>query len=181
MSKAAKKAKTRKSDAPKRSPGRPSDYSREIAQVICRQLGNGESLRQICASPGMPGKTTIMKWLESNLEFRGQYVRARELQAEHWAEEIIEIADDSQNDFIEKEGRDGSTYEAVNFENINRSRLRVDTRKWLMARLAPKKYGDKITNELVGDAENPLHSKHLVEIHFVASNGSGQPANEEDE
>ena len=129
----------------------------------------------------MPGKTTIMKWLESNLEFRGQYVRARELQAEHWAEEIIEIADDSQNDFIEKEGRDGSTYEAVNFENINRSRLRVDTRKWLMARLAPKKYGDKITNELVGDAENPLHSKHLVEIHFVASNGSGQPANEEDE
>ena len=55
----------------------------------------------------MPGKTTIMKWLESNLEFRGQYLRARELQAEHWAEEIIEIADDSKNDFVEKDGRGG--------------------------------------------------------------------------
>jgi hypothetical protein len=124
MSKATKKTKARKQAPPKRPPGRPSDYSREIAQVICRRLGNGESLRQICVSPGMPGKTTIMKWLESNLDFRGQYARARELQAEHWAEEIIEIADDSRNDFIEKEGRDGSTYEAVDNEHINRSRLK---------------------------------------------------------
>ena len=66
------------------------------------------------------------------------------LQAEHWAEEIIEIADDSKNDFVEKEG-----HTALNSENINRSRLRVDTRKWLMARLAPKKYGDK-DNERIG-------------------------------
>ena len=85
-----------------------------------------------------------MRWLEAHLEFRDQYARARELQAEHWAEEIIEIADDSRNDFIEKEGRAALEAES---ENINRSRLRVDTRKWLMARLAPKKYGDRVTNE----------------------------------
>ena len=180
MSKAARKTKTKTSDAPKRSPGRPSDYSPKIAQEICKRLGNGESLRQICASATMPGKTTIMKWLESNLEFRGQYVRARELQAEHWAEEIIEISDDSRNDFVEKEGRDGSAYETVNYENINRSRLRVDTRKWLMARLAPKKYGDKITNELVGDPNNPLHSQHEVIVTFVEAK-NGRPANEGDE
>jgi hypothetical protein len=173
MSKTTKKPKVRKAAPAKRSPGRPSDYSREIALEICKRLGNGESLRQICASLGMPGKTTIMRWLNDNAEFRAQYARARELQAEHWAEEILEISDDSRNDFVEKEG-----HAALNSENINRSRLRVDTRKWLMARLAPKKYGDKITNELVGDAENPLHSHHVVEVCFIAAK-DGKPAEED--
>jgi hypothetical protein len=173
--KMSKKTTAKKSDTAKRSPGRPSDYSQKTALEICKKLGNGESLRQICASSGMPGKTTIIKWLESNLDFRAQYARARELQAEHWAEEIIQIADDSRNDFIEKENRDGSTYEAVDNEHINRSRLRVDTRKWLMARLAPKKYGDRVTTEMVGDADNPLQCKHIVEVVFIAAE-DGRPA-----
>jgi hypothetical protein len=174
MSKTAKKPKTDKPAASKRSPGRPSDYSPEIAREICKRLGNGESLRQICAEAEMPSKTSVMRWLEANKEFRDQYARARELQAEHWAEEIIEIADDSRNDFVEKEGRDGSTYEAVDGEHINRSRLRVDTRKWLMARLAPKKYGDRVTTEMVGDADNPLQCKHTVEVVFISAK-DGRP------
>jgi hypothetical protein len=161
----------------KRPKGRPSDYSAQIAEIICSRIGDGESLRHICTSPGIPGKSSIMRWLEANPEFRDQYARARELQAEHWAEEIIEIADDSRNDFIEKEGRDGSTYEAVDGEHINRSRLRVDTRKWLMARLAPKKYGDRVTNELIGDKDNPLVSHHVVQVEFVAAKGA-RPATE---
>ena len=175
LSKATKPAKATKQGTPPRPPGRPSDYSRKIALEICKRLGLGEGLRQICASPEMPGKTTVMRWLEAHLEFREQYARARELQAEHWAEEIIEIADDSRNDFVEKENRDGSTYEALNSENINRSRLRVDTRKWLMARPAPKKYGDKVTTALVGDPENPVHSQHTVIVEFVESK-DGKPA-----
>ena len=155
----------------KRPPGRPSDYSRKTALEICRRLADGQSLRQICASPEMPGKSSIMRWLEAHLEFRDQYARARELQAEHWAEEIIEIADDGRNDFIEKEGR-----AALNAENINRSRLRVDTRKWLMARLAPKKYGDRVTNELIGDKDNPLNTHHVVEVQFVSATAQGLPA-----
>ena len=162
MTKANPKSAKAKKPGIKKPKGRPSDYSLEIAKVICMRLGNGESLRQICASPGMPGKTSIMRWLEANLEFRDQYARARELQAEHWAEEIIEIADDSKNDFVERDGRD-----ALNAENINRSRLRVDTRKWLMARLAPKKYGDRVTTELIGNKDNPLNSHHVVEVQFV--------------
>jgi hypothetical protein len=158
MSKASKKGT--KPETTKRSPGRPSDYSQKVAQEICKRLGNGESLRRICASQGMPSKTSVMRWLDVNLEFRGQYARAREMQVEHWAEEILEIADDSRHDFVEKEGR-----EVLNAENINRSRLRVDTRKWLMTKLAPKKYGDKVTTTVAGDPDNVLN--HTVIVEFV--------------
>ena len=126
----------------------------------------------------MPSKTSVMRWLGANPAFRDQYARAREMQAEHWADEIIEIADDVTNDYITKERGDGSKYEAVDGEHINRSRLRVDTRKWLMARLAPKKYGDRVTNELIGNKDSPL--LHVVQVEFVVANG-GQRANEGDD
>jgi len=167
MSKSSKISTNR--ETAKKSPGRPSNYSQKVAQEICKRLGNGESLRRICTSPGMPSKTSVMRWLDVNLEFREQYARAREMQAEHWAEEILEIADDSRNDFIEKDGRP-----ALNAENINRSRLRVDTRKWLMSKLLPKKFGDKITTAVVGDPENPT-PQHEVIVTFVAAK-DGKPA-----
>ena len=69
----------------KRPKGRPSDYSEQIAEIICSRIGDGESLRHICANGDMPSKTSVMRWLEANKEFRDQYARARELQAEHWA------------------------------------------------------------------------------------------------
>lgn len=130
--------------------GRPSSYTSEVAVTICERMSLGESLREICAEDKMPDKATVMRWLVGNVEFRDQYAKARELQSEHWAEEILEIADDGTNDWMERQNKDGSTYEAVNSEHINRSRLRVDTRKWLMARMAPKKYGDRVVNEMVG-------------------------------
>ena len=68
------------------------------------------------------------------------------MQADHFADEIIEIADDASNDWMERERKDGSTEAVLNYEHVQRSRLRIDARKWLMARMAPKKYGDKITH-----------------------------------
>lgn len=82
---------------------------------------------------------TILRWLNASEAFRGQYMRAREAQADYWADQIIDISDLSDDD-----------------ENVNRSRLRVDTRKWLMARMAPKKYGDKTTAELTGTIVHSL-------------------------
>lgn len=124
--------------------GRPSDYSPEITAAICIRLGLGESLREICRDEDMPDKSTVMRWLASHAEFRDQYAGAREAQADYYAEEIIEISDDGTNDWMERKREDGSTIEVENKEVLNRSRLRVDTRKWLMARMAPKKYGDKV-------------------------------------
>jgi hypothetical protein len=120
---------------------RPTDYSIEVTALICERLGLGESLRKICEDAEMPGKSTVMRWLHDHAEFRDQYARAREAQAEYWAEEIIQISDDDQHDAV-IDPETGATKQ--NSEFIARSRLRVDTRKWLMARMAPKKYGDKI-------------------------------------
>jgi hypothetical protein len=93
-----------------------------------------------------------LNWLSKNLEFREQYERAKREGAEAWAEEILDISDDGSNDFYIDE--DGT--EKVNHENIQRSRLRVDSRKWLMSKLLPKKYGDKVDLNHGIRPEDPL-------------------------
>jgi hypothetical protein len=124
--------------------GRPSDYSPEIADLICERIADGESVRAICADDNMPSKSMVFRWLSAHEEFRDQYARAKEAQAEHMADEMLDIADDGSNDWMERRNADGSTYEVVNGEHIQRSRVRIDARKWLLSKLAPKKYGEKI-------------------------------------
>lgn len=92
-----------------------------------------------------------------------QYARAKEVQSEHMAEEILAIADDGQNDWMERNGAESAGW-AVNGEHIQRSRLRVDSRKWLMSKLAPKKYGDRVTQEMTGAGGGPIENKWTVEI-----------------
>lgn len=130
--------------------GRSTEYSQETAEFICLRIANGESLRKIVADPDMPASSTVFKWLSEQKSFSEQYARAREAQMEVMAQEIIDIADDGRNDTYTDE--DGN--EHTNHDVINRSRLRVDTRKWLMSKLAPKKYGDRLTHQ--GDKENPV-------------------------
>ena len=89
-------------------------------------------------------------WLRKNSAFRDLYTQAREILVEHWGDEMLEISDDGTTDFITKMGRNGTEYEAVDQEHIQRSRLRVDTRKWLMSKLAPRKYGDHVELEYTG-------------------------------
>lgn len=136
-----------------RKPGRPSKYSAELAALICGRIAEGESLRQICRDDAMPGISTVMQWLAAKPEFVEQYARAREAQQDAWADEILEIADDGRNDWIiREEGEAGGVIS--NQEHIQRSKLRVDARKWLMSKLAPKKYGDKVTHS--GDPDQPV-------------------------
>lgn len=134
--------------------GRPTDYTPEITERICSQIIEGFTLRQIAGQDGMPDKATICRWLAKHDAFRDQYARAREFQAEHMADETLEIADDATNDWMVREGKnDGETAFAINGEHVQRSRLRVDTRKWLMSKMAPKKYGDKVS--VGGDDDAP--------------------------
>ena len=127
--------------------GRPSDYSPEKADAICFRLANGESLRSICRSEEMPDMSTVLRWLgRKDLDhFRLQYAHAKEVGLEMMADEILEIADETAFDTIAT--KDG--FKADN-EWIQRSKLRVDTRKWVLSKLLPKKYGEKITTELTG-------------------------------
>ena len=117
---------------------------------------NGESLRAICKPDDMPTRSTVFRWLAKAdqkdadpdmIAFRDQYARAREEQADAIFDECLQIADDATNDYMESAGEDGAVGYKLNGEHIQRSRLRIDTRKWMAGKLRPKKYGDKLEVE----------------------------------
>lgn len=141
--------------------GRPSGYTQEIADVICERLANGESLRRICEGEDMPHLATVMRWLGANKGFCEQYARARELQAEFIFDQMTDIADDGTNDWMASNAPDCEGYKH-NGEHVQRSKLRIDARKWMLAKMAPRKYGDK------------------QQIDHVSSDGSMQPASPEE-
>lgn len=125
--------------------GRPSSFTQEIADEICERLVEGESLRKICRDERFPSVAAVCRWLGSNEAFREQYAHARVLQADTLADEIIDIADDSSLD-TKIVGEDER--EVLNAEFVQRSKLRIDSRKWFAGKLAPKKYGERQTVDL---------------------------------
>ena len=143
--------------------GRPTGYTADIAQGICARLADGETLREICRSEEMPARSTVHLWLLAHSEFSDQYARAREIQADAWADELVEIADNGSNDWMERNRQDDQGYQ-VNGEHIQRSRLRADTRKWLMSKVAAKKYGDKVQQEISGPDGGPVTVAALSDI-----------------
>lgn len=125
--------------------GRPSDFTPEIANLICDRLIDGESLRSICIADEMPSASTVCRWLAQFPEFREQYAHAREAQADTLVDEMLDIADDGTNDWMEKKNAEGDVIGVeYNGDAVQRSRLRIDARKWMSSKLAPKKYGDKL-------------------------------------
>lgn len=133
--------------------GRPTNYNDLIADEICEQISLGRSLIQITSDADFPAESTVYAWLVKYPEFQEKYARARENQAEHYASEIIALAD------TPVEGRkvvikaDGSEEITIG-DTVERTRLQIDARKWYASKLAPKKYGDKLQHS--GDPENPL-------------------------
>lgn len=125
--------------------GRPSDYTPEIAEVICLRLAEGESLRSVCKDEKLPAKATVLRWIARHDEFRDQYVRAKAEGAEAIAEEMFDIADDAANDWMERLDAEGQGIGwQLNGDHVRRSQLRIDTRKWYLSKIMPKKYGDKL-------------------------------------
>ncbi|ATI84294.1 DNA packaging protein [Salmonella enterica subsp. enterica] len=148
--------------------GRPSDYTEELAEIICLRLAEGESLRSVCRDDGMPSKQAVLRWLARNESFRAQYVRAKEEGAEAIAEELFDIADDGTNDWMEKLDKDGEAigYQ-LNGEHVQRSKLRIDTRKWYLSKIMPKKYGDHIQHEqkiTITDLSDEELDRRLMEL-----------------
>jgi hypothetical protein len=109
---------------------RPTDYSPELADLICEAIGSGCALKAVCEPDEMPNRATIYRWLTAHKEFSDMYARAREEQADSLADEIIAIADGE--------------------EAPDSRRVRVDARKWVAAKLRPGTYGDKNTHEHKG-------------------------------
>jgi hypothetical protein len=132
----------------KKKAGRPTTCNKGIVDIVCERLASGETLRAICRDDGMPHEATFRTWLlnEKNGIYT-QYATARDIGLDVMADQLLDIADDSSNDTYQTE--DG--IERTNQEVIARSRLRVDTRKWYLSKLAPKRYGEKQAVELSGN------------------------------
>jgi hypothetical protein len=106
----------------------------ELANQICQLITQGLTLRQIGKLPHMPHKSSVLLWRAEDADFADQYARARDAQAEAFAEELLEISDGK--------------------GDVQRARLKVDTRKFLMAQMAPKRWGPKAAD---------VHVKHSWE------------------
>lgn len=124
--------------------GRPLKYTQELADKFCELIANGMSLRSACKEKIMPAPATIFKWIRENEMFLKQYEKATQERTEAMAEDLLDIVDDGTNDWMTINRKDGSEAWQLNGEHVQRSRLRADTRKWLMAKMKPKKYGDKV-------------------------------------
>jgi hypothetical protein len=135
-------------EAVKRKRGRPSVYTERAARLILDALADGKSLRSICEGPGMPPCSTVREWVRDDREgFATRYARAREIGYELLADELLDIADDSTGDkYLDADGVTRTDHEA-----IQRSRLRVDARKWMLAKMLPKRYGDKLDTAQSGE------------------------------
>lgn len=123
-------------------------FSNDVFDTICERIAKGESLRKITLDDDMPSATAVDKWLvkddtEGDGKLVVQYARARERQADHYVEEIVDIADETSHDkYVDEQGN-----ERTNSEVVQRSRLRIDARKWVAGKMRPKKYGEKIIQE----------------------------------
>jgi hypothetical protein len=141
--------------APKPKIGRPSDYNPTTATIICSRIAAGESLREIVKTDGMPDRRTVYSWLMQHEEFLSQYNRAREEQADTYADEIIAIADEQPEIIAVIDKKTGALIEhKLDNAFLQWQRNRIDARKWTAMKLKPKKYGERL--QMTGSKDEPM-------------------------
>jgi hypothetical protein len=131
------------------------EYDPVLAEEILERLADGDSLASICCDEGMPDERSVRRWARNHDEFGDQYAIARRLGYEKRADELLEIADDASADWIETE----NGHRVLDNVHVNRARLMIDTRKWLLSKMLPKVYGDHLT--VAGDPYQPI--RHVVQ------------------
>lgn len=125
---------------------RPSDYDEDVADLICRGIAEGKSLRAICRDESLPDKATVFRWLAAHDDFATKYARAREVQAEFHHDEM---------DRIERGVLKGRI-------NAQAASVVLTNKRWRMEKLKPKVYGTAVT--LKGDKDNPLQIRKAPEL-----------------
>ena len=124
---------------------RPTIRTNELEDDILSRIACGESLRGICAEDGMPNISTVIRWLAADEDFARKYTRAREMQAEILADEMLDIADNDKSDRIDIKDKDGNIIRTEqNNVAVARSKLKLEQRRWWAEKLRPKVYGNKV-------------------------------------
>lgn len=143
--------------------GRPSGYTDKLGLKICEWIAEGKSLRAFCREKGSPSQSMVHRWLLGHDEFREKYTFAREVQADTFVDEIIEIADS----------------ESMDPAVVQRDRLRVDARKWAAAKQRPKKYGDRAEVNLNADHQHHHSVESVSETNLWLARLFGDAADSE--
>ena len=143
---------------------RPSRYSSERARAICDAAASGESLADICARPDRPDRDVVSRWLATNTDFQAAYARALEVLADRYAEEILALADGTGDGASEPGKRDGA-------DTVARLKIRIDTRKWLMAKLAPNKNGLAATARANAATPLDIHALSKDQLNEIDAEG----------
>ncbi len=153
--------------------GRPSAYTEEIATEILSRMAGGESVKSICDDAHIPARSTVMLWVAEDREgFSDRYAKACQARAHYWADELLDIADDGSNDWMERTDPDGNIIGfVVNGEAVSRSKLRVDSRKWLLSKMLPK-FADKQEIQHTGKNGEAIQW-YLVGVSANANNSQG--------
>ena len=128
-----------------RGRGRPSEYTHELAFEICALIAEGSTLKEVAAKTGA-GRRTILDWLDQHAEFAHQYARAREMQGDSDADEVKHVM----RRVIDPETPADDRLDA------HQARVAIDALKWSAGKRAPKKYGDRIVQELTGKGGEAL-------------------------
>ena len=135
--------------------GRKPIYTLELAETVCARLAAGEMLRAICADPDMPSRFVVHSWITNDVDgFAGKYARAREVGFDELAEEALEIANTPVDGQRIEESEHG--VKVVREDMLGHRRLQVDTRKWLLGKLASRKYGEKSALTVTGQDGGPV-------------------------
>lgn len=152
--------------------GRPSLYTEELAAEICARLASGEPLRQVCRDAHMPDESTVREWAIDDREgFSPRYMRARDVGWYAMAEETLEIADDGTNDWVDRETARGRKVRVLDGEHVQRSSLRVMTRKWLLAKMLPAVFGDRVALDVSNKPAGELTDEQLANIAIAGRGG----------
>lgn len=134
-------------------------FSEQVAAEILEGLAQCKSLNAVCREPGMPSPSTVLRWCDEHPEFEEQYTRVRARSYRLLADEILEISDEESVMVRHpKAGDDENADTEVVFDStaVARNRLRVDSRKWMLSKMLPKIYGDKLQTEVTGANGGPV-------------------------
>lgn len=143
------------------------EFSQALFDSICKRIADGKSVRQACSGTDMPDRATFNGWRKRTPELQAQYDLACIEREEVYFEQIIEIADDSSGDAMDVDGLN-----IANPEFTQRSKIRIDARKWALARMNRKKYGDRLLTEHTGEDGGAIQVVHAVHLVPMKKDGS---------
>jgi len=152
-----------------KSKGKAPQVTVQLVNKVCDEIAQGVTLTEICARPGMPAIHQFYKAVNRSSSLRSRLACAREDAAERLADELKAIADEGHNDYMERTRPNGQKVEVLNDEHVRRSDLRIRTRQWLLSKMMPDRWGDRVQTQLTGAGGGPVQVEHSLSASMLAN------------